>query len=89
MLARILANLPLRLRGRDETSQSHYAVGRGIKSRTGHPPLGKGGGSVRVEIIPSVEMAFPIEMVVDRSVDGGELVRLRIRPALWSSHRMM
>ena len=29
------------------------------------PPLGKCGGAVLLEILPAVEMTFPIEVIVD------------------------
>ena len=38
-------------------------------------PLGQGGGSVLFENIASVEMAVVVEVVVDRSMDGGEFLQ--------------
>jgi hypothetical protein len=37
-------------------------------------PFSKGGQSVEFEVLAAVKVAFLVEMVVDRSVDRGELL---------------
>ena len=44
------------------------------------PPFGKSGGSVELEIGPAVEVAFLIEMVVDRGLDGNEFLQTSHTP---------
>jgi len=34
-------------------------------------PFGQGGGSVLFEFVATVEMAFDVEVVVDRDMNGG------------------
>ena len=38
-------------------------------------PLSHGGGSVLFENVAAVEMAFVVEVVVDRSMNGGEFLQ--------------
>ena len=57
-------------------------------------PFGKGGRSVDFEVPAAVKMTFLIEMVVDRSVGRGELLKRFRAPkfrhrALSSSERLM
>lgn len=37
-------------------------------------PLGQSGGAVQLEILSAVEGAFLVEVVLDRSMDGGKLL---------------
>jgi len=39
-------------------------------------PLGQGGGSVMFEFVAAVEVAFEVEVVVDRCVGGGEFCKV-------------
>ena len=38
-------------------------------------PFGQGGDSVLFEFLAAVEMAFEVEMVVDRGMNGGEFLK--------------
>ena len=38
-------------------------------------PLGQGGGSALFENVAAIEMAWVVEMVVDRGMDGGECLQ--------------
>ena len=38
-------------------------------------PLGQRGGAVLLECFAGIEVAFVVEMVLDRGVDGGELLQ--------------
>jgi hypothetical protein len=38
-------------------------------------PFGKGGRAVEFEILAAMKMTFLIEMVVDRSMNGGEFLK--------------
>ena len=38
-------------------------------------PFGQGGGSVLFEFVATVEMAFEVEVVVDRGMNGGEFLK--------------
>jgi hypothetical protein len=37
-------------------------------------PLGQSSGSVVFELVAAIEMAFVVEMIVDRGVDGAEFL---------------
>ena len=43
-------------------------------------PLGESGGAVELEIGPAVEMAFLVEVVMDRGVDGDEFLQTSHAP---------
>ena len=38
-------------------------------------PLGKSGGAVKLEVFSAVEVAFLVEMIVDRRVGGDEFLQ--------------
>ena len=38
-------------------------------------PLGQGSGSILLKIVVAVEMAFKVEVVMDRGVSGGEFLQ--------------
>ena len=38
-------------------------------------PLGQGGGPVLFENVAALEMAFVVEVIVDRGMDGGEFLQ--------------
>ena len=44
-------------------------------SRRQLTPFGQGGGSVLFEFVTTVEMAFGVEVVVDRGMNGGEYLQ--------------
>lgn len=39
------------------------------------PPFGQGGRAVLLEDVAAIEVAFEIEMIVDRGVNGGEFLQ--------------
>ncbi len=55
-----------------DSNQSHFPPKRRNLGGTKQPPLLKCGGSEELEISSGVEVAFPIEEVVDGGMDGGE-----------------
>ena len=55
----------------DRTCKTHNQTASGCELT----PLGQGGGSGLFENTASVEMAFVVEVVVDRSMDGGEFLQ--------------
>ena len=46
-----------------------------MPSRNELTPLGQGEGAVLHKDVPAVEMSVEIEVIVDRGMDGGELLQ--------------
>ncbi len=81
--------------GHCQTNLNRPAKDAGSRRSRGElPPLGQGGRAVLLEDVAAIEVAFVIEMIVDRGVDGGEFLQglyvpeLRHRP-LSSSKRLV
>ncbi len=89
---RLVINWPggfVRITGRELADQKRSGLSRGELT-----PLGQGGGAVLLEDVAVVEVAVLVEVVVERGMDGSELLKglhgpeLRHRP-LSSSERLM
>ena len=48
-----------------DSNQSQFAPVREISGRAELTPLGKSGGTVELEIVSAIEVAFQVEVVVD------------------------
>jgi hypothetical protein len=73
-------------------NQSQFAPIRRISGCTELTPLGKSGGAVQLKIVSAVEVAFVVEVSMDRGMDGGEFLQTSHPPeaehgALSSSER--
>jgi hypothetical protein len=56
-------------------NRSQLADGDEVSGHAQPPPLGKSGGAVLLKIVPAVEVAFLIEVVMDGGVNGSELLQ--------------
>ncbi len=56
-------------------NQSQFAPKRRISGCAELTPLSQCGGAVELEIVPAVEVAFLVEMVMDGGMDGGEFLK--------------
>ena len=64
------------IQGHCQTNLNRPAKDAGSRRSRGElPPLGQGGRAVLLEDVAAIEVAFVIEMIVDRGVDGGEFLQ--------------
>ncbi len=56
-------------------NQSQFAPTHQISGCAEMTPLGEGGGAVELEVVPAVEVAFVVEVIMDRGMDGGEFLQ--------------
>jgi len=61
-------------------NQSQFCRGRGLSSNAELTPLGKCGGAARLEDVPAGKAAFPVGVIVDGGINGGEDLQTSYQP---------